>query len=156
MNDTLKTGAFKTLQIIYGALIMGVVAFLAIVLFLKKDDLHFAVDMDDIFTIVVPLMTLSGIAVTAILNNNFMKMIQPEDALQTKLSKYQTASIIKGALLEGPALIGVVATFLSGNYFFLLFSVALLIVMYMYFPNKERFAQAAQLSFEEKSKLDTL
>ncbi|MCF6279303.1 MAG: hypothetical protein L3J14_03040 [Flavobacteriaceae bacterium] len=154
MSD-MKKAAFKILQIIYGALIMGVVAFLAIVLFLA-DNLHFTVDMDDVFTIIVPLMTLSGIAISVILNNNFLKMIQPEDTLQTKLSKYQTASIIGGALLEGSALIGVVATFISGNYFFLLFSVILLIVMYMYFPNKQRFAQAAQLSFEEKSKLDTL
>ena len=156
MSNKIKTAGFKTLKIIYGALIIGVVAFLAIVLFLKKDNLHFAVDMDDIFTMVVPLMALSGIAVSVILNNGFQKMIQPEDTLQAKLSKYQTASIIRGALLEGPALIGVVATFISGNYFFLLFSVVLLIAMYLFFPNKERFAQAAQLSFEEKSKLDTL
>jgi len=105
---------------------------------------------------VVPLMALSGIVASVILNNNFLKMIQPEDSLQTKLSKYQTVSIIRGALLEGPALIGIVATFLSGNYFFLLFSVVLLMAMYLFFPNKERFVQAAQLSFEEKSKLDTL
>jgi len=155
MSDTLKTGAFKTLQIIYGALIMGVVAFLFVVLYLVND-LHFVVDADDIFTMVVPLMTFSGIVVSMILNKNFLGMIQSEDSLQAKLSKYQTASIIRGALLEGPALIGVIATFISGNYFFLLFSVLLLVVMYLFFPNKERFVQAAQLSFEEKSKLDTL
>lgn len=83
-------------------------------------------------------------------------MLKPDDTLQTKLSKYQTTSIIGGALLEGPAFIGVVATFISGNYFFLLFSVILVIVMYFYFPSKQKFAQIAQLSFEEKSKLDTL
>lgn len=155
MSDTLKTGAFKTLQIIYGALIIGVVVFLFVVLYLVKN-LHFTVDTDDVFTMLVPLMTFSGIVVSMILNKNFLGMILPEDSLQAKLSKYQTASIIRGALLEGPALIGVVATFMSGNYFFLLFSVVLIRVMYFYFPTKQKFTQAAQLSFEEKSKLDTL
>lgn len=71
MSETIKSTGFKILKIIYGALIFGVVAFFGIVLLLKKDDLHFKVDVDDVFTMIVPLMTLSGIVVSVLLNNNF-------------------------------------------------------------------------------------
>ncbi len=155
MSETLNKGVFKTLQIIYSAFMFGIIVFLLVVLY-QVNKLYFLINMDDIFTIIVPLMTLSGIVVSFILNNNFKKMLLPEDTLQVKLTKFQSASIIKGALLEGPALIAIVATFVSGNYFFLLFSIVLLLVMYLQFPSKQKFAQLAQLSFEEKSKLDTL
>lgn len=155
MSKTIKKNAFKTLKIIYGALILGVVFFLIAVLFTTKN-LHFAIDTADSFTMIVPIMTLSGIAISILLKNNFLKMVALEDTVQSKLTKYQTASIIKGAMLEGPAFIGIVATSVTSNYFFILFAVIAVLVMLLLFPSKQNFIEVAQLSFEEKSKLDTL
>lgn len=152
--ESTKQAKFNSLQIIYGAFIIAVTTFLAVVLYLSES-LYFEINTDDVYIFVVPLLSVVSIFSNTYLFNNSLKVITPNDDLQTKFSKYQAANIVRCGVLEAPALLGIVATHNSGNYLFLIFSGVMTLVMLFYFPTKDKFINTVQLSFEEKSKLDT-
>ena len=156
MNESNNpTNPFKIVQIIYGSFMFGVLAFLLFTYF-SIDNPVYLLDMDDIFTFIVPLLALSGVFISPILFASMIRKIEPADILQTKIAKYQSATIVKGAMLEAPALLAVVATFLSNNITFLLIAALLLIIMYLRFPSPKKFESEVVLSMEEKSKINKL
>lgn len=154
-NNTQQNASFKTIQIIYGALIFGIVVF-TIVVFTMVEIPNYIIDLKDIYTIVVPITAVGGVFLSNFLYQNFINKISASDLLSSKLAQYQTATLIKGACLEAPALLAVVATFLSNNIVFLFIAMLLVAVMYLKFPKKEKFAAEVKLSFEEKSEFDKL
>ena len=116
---------FKTIQIIYGAFIMGVVAFSFYTLN-DISNINILIDTNDVFMLIIPTLSAFSLVLNTFLFKNSLKAINQEDSLQTKMTKYQSAIIIRGAVLEAPALLGVIATSKSGNYFFMLFSMRLM------------------------------
>ncbi|MET2985228.1 hypothetical protein [Aureibaculum conchae] len=154
-NNTNQQGIFKTIQIIYGALILGITVF-TIVVFVMVENPNYALNFEDIFTIIVPIAAVGGVFLSNFLYQSFTNKISPNDSLNSKLTQYQTATLAKGACLEGPALLAVVATYLTNNITFLLIAMLLIVVMYLKFPKKEKFKEEVKLTFEEKSELDRL
>ena len=154
-NNTQQHGIFKTIQIIYGALIAGIAVF-TIVVFTMVENPNYTLDLEDIFTIVVPIAAIGGVFLSNFLYQSFINKISPSDSLSSKLTQYQTATLVKGACLEGPALLAVVATYITNNITFLLISLLLIVIMYLKFPKKEKFKEEVKLTFEEKSELDRL
>lgn len=154
-NTTDQKGIFKTIQIIYGALIGGIAVF-TIVVFTLIDNPTYEIDSNDIFTIVVPLFAIGGVFLSNFLYQSFINKIPRTASLNSKLVQYQTATLIKGACLEAPALLAVVATFLSGNIIFLGIALLLVVFMYLKFPKREKFKEEVKLSFEEKSEFDRM
>lgn len=143
---------FKTMQIIYGALIMGTLVF-SVVVYVTSDNLHFAFDGESMYGMLVPVLAIISLVANTMIFKSTLNSINPQDALGAKITKYQTANIIRGALLEGPALIGAAVTLNTGNYYFLVFSLFMIAAMIFAFPSKQKFVETVQLSFEEKSKL---
>jgi len=146
---------FRTMQIIYGSFMLGILAF-SLFAYFSMDNLVYEIDMDDVFTFIVPFLALSGVFISPILYKSTIRKIQSTDTLQTKIATYQSATIIKGAMLEAPALLAVVAAFLANNGVFLIIVALLLIIMYLRFPSQEKFENEVDLSMEEKSKIDKL
>lgn len=154
-NSTQQNTNFKAIQIIYGALMVGIMVF-TIVVFTLVDNPSYTINVRDIFTVVVPIAAVCGVFLSNYLYQSAINKISSKDALSSKLNQYQTATIIKGACLEAPALLAVVSTFLSGNITFLFIAMLLVILMYIKFPKKENFKEEVKLSFEEKSEFDRL
>ncbi|MDY7393637.1 hypothetical protein UMM65_00135 [Aureibaculum sp. 2210JD6-5] len=154
-NNTQQNSVFKTIQLIYGALIAGIAVF-TIVVFTLVENMTYSLDVNDIFTIVVPITAVGGVLLSNFLYKSFINKISSNDSLSLKLAQYQTATLIKGACLEGSALLAVVATFLTNNITFLLVSLLLIVIMYLKFPKKEKFKEEVKLTFEEKSEFDRL
>ena len=154
-NRAQQNGIFKTLQIIYGALIAGIVVF-SVVAFILIDTPVYDIDITNIFTIVVPIMAVGSIFFSDSVYQSMVKRISPNNTLNSKLAQYQTATIVKGAWLEAPAFIAIVAAFQSNNIIFLFVSVLMAVIMYLKFPKKEIFKQEVKLSFEEKTEFDRL
>ncbi len=152
MESNSYSAQFKTMQIIYGALIIGVLVF-SVVVYLKSDNLHFIFDGESMYGILVPMVAIISLVVNTMIFKSTLNSINPQDALGLKITKYQTANIIRGAILEAPALIGIVVTLNTGNYYFLVFSLFMIAAMIFAFPSKQKFIETMQLSFEEKSKL---
>jgi hypothetical protein len=116
----------KTFSIIHLALVMGVSLF-GIVVYILTENQKFSIDYSgDVMFFAVPLMAIAGIVLGNFLYGTTIKGLASKDTLMGKLSGIQTASIIKYALLEGPALFGIVAFMNEGNQYFLGISIFLI------------------------------
>ena len=128
----------RTITIIHLALVAGVIMF-AIVTFSitlnQKLDLSYS---GDPMFFIVPIMAIAGILVGNYLYGNNIKALASKNTLQEKLAGFQTASIIKYALLEGSALLGIVAFLNEGNLYFLIISILLLLWLIMQRPTRDK------------------
>lgn len=154
-NTANKNSTFKTIQFIYLSFMFAVVSFSVVAYFLIENQI-FTIDNSDIFTIVVPIVAISSIFLSNWLYQKTVCKSTKTDDLRSKLATYQTATIIKGAILESAALLATVATFVSGNVAFLIVTFIVVIIMYVKFPKKEKFKEEVKLSFEEKSEFDKM
>lgn len=152
-QSTSKSHTFKILQIIYTAFIFGVLALSVFIYFSLKNAIY-QVNTDDIFTIVIPIIALSGIFMSTFVYKTMLSKIDTSDTLQAKITKYQTANIVKGALLEGPALLASVVVMLTNNLFFFVFTATMVLIMYLRFPTKVKFESEVPLTLEDKSELN--
>ena len=147
--------SFKTIQIIYGALIFGVLA-MSVLIYSMLEDPIYKVDMSDKFFIIVPILTVIGIFLSSYLYRLNIDKIESRDSLPSKLTKYQSANIIKGAVLEASALFASVASLLTNNLLYLVFTLVLLVVMYLKLPTLLKFENEVVLDMKEKSELKML
>lgn len=152
MENNSYAAQFKSLQFIYGALIIGVLVFSTVVYF-YAENLHFAFDGNSMYGMLVPMLAIVALITSPMLFKGTLNSINPQDELSTKITKYQSANIIRGAILEVPALLGAAITLSTGNYYFLVFSLLMIVAMIFAFPSKQKFMETVQLSFGEKSKL---
>jgi hypothetical protein len=141
---------FNSIKIIHIALIMGVLAFLMFVLF-TTNNLTFKSYDGSIYALVVPFVFIIGITVGAFIYKRSIS----GDTLTSKLQKYQSASIIRAAFLEVPALLAAAITMITANQYYLIYTILSVLMMVFYLPSKSKFANDLDLSLEEKSQLDT-
>ncbi len=144
----MKVGVFlKTINTIFLALLMGQVAvFYFIKGFNYKELLAF--NFQDINTLHLGI-TFGAIVLAYILYNANLKKIQTDEGLRAKFTKYQTAMLIKLAILEFA-------------FFFLLFVeetnalylIVLLIVFIFQRPTKHKIAGDLKLNTDEEAILN--
>ena len=128
----------RTTSIIHFALLAGVLMF-GIVMYsiTENQKLELSYKGDPMFFI-VPIMAIAGIFVGNYLYGNNIKGLTSKNTLREKLAGFQTASIIKYALLEGPALLGLVAFMNEGNQYFLIISILLLGWLILQRPTRDK------------------
>ena len=147
--------AFKTLTIIYFALLAGQLMFAAVVLSLLKKVFFSVQYSGDPLLYIVPVMAIGGIMAGDFLFKQQIEIARKRDTLSSKLTVYQTAIIIRCALLEGASLFGIVATLLSGNLFFLMVSAFIILYFLSFRPTKDKLKNLLQLTYEEELELGT-
>ena len=153
--DNSTTANFKIIQIIYGSLIMGVLAFLLFTVFAVTTSI-FEYNDGSIFVFLVPLFFVLGGFLSGFLYNKSISEIVNTDSLFQKLTKYQLANIMRGAPLEGAGLMAVVAFSSTSNYYYLIFAVLSVALMLLNFPSKNKFENLVELSLDEKARLDKM
>ena len=152
-------GFLKTISIIHlgllaGPLIFGIYTYSTI----KETKLDYS-DTNDIFLFLVPLFAISGILVGNILFKEQIEKLKNNNSLREKLSGFQTASIIKYALLEGPALIGIVGFNDNGNLLYLIISGILILYFISQRPTNDiietslNFTNEQQNQFNQKEQI---
>ena len=128
-NENLTPNSFmKNLTIIYIALLAGMVMFGLVIVFLTDVWESTLPSTDDPFLYAVPVLTFLGVVLGRVIHKKFMDKLQKTESLKDKLIGYQTACIIKYALVEMPFLVGVVGALLTNNIYYLMISGTL--VMY--------------------------
>ncbi|MEH6764949.1 MAG: hypothetical protein V7655_10655 [Aequorivita antarctica] len=105
----------------------------------------------DIMFFVVPLMALAGILAGNYLYGNIINGLVSKNTLKEKLSGFQTASVVRYALLEGPALLGIVAFMSDGNQYFLIISLLLLGWLIFQRPTRDKVERDLMLEGTLKS-----
>ena len=135
---------------IYYSLVTGLLLFFIIVIVLIQDkDPSAGKDIDNIFTMVVPVFGLMMMFISRMIYNQMISKLDASSSLIHKLSGYRTAKIIAWALIESACLLALVATMLTSNYLY----VAVFIFLFGYFflmkPSKESLVRDMRLNSAE-------
>ena len=102
---------------IHYAYCFATLAFGTVAMFITNDtSLSFNGPSDDFFLYLVPFIAIGGTLVGHFIFNTNLKEVQQKPSLQEKLSGYQSARLIRLALIEGPSLFAIyqVKTFQCG------------------------------------------
>lgn len=146
---------FKTMALIHAALCMGLLIFTIIAYFLNQS-FEAVMDTSDVFIYLVPIVSVSGYFLSQFIFQKQLQAIDSNDTLANKLSKYNTASLIKYVLIEGPAFIALAGYFMNGNAMYLVIAFALILYLYTQRPKVHKIIQELPLSYEEKKEFDIL
>ncbi|MBQ4915234.1 hypothetical protein J8L85_12340 [Maribacter sp. MMG018] len=139
----------KTLSFIHLSLVIGLLAVTGIILFQGKG---FSADTngDDIFLYIVPIISIIGYFGGQFLFNRSISKINREQSMKEKLTTYTSASLVKYACIEGPAIICLVAYYSTGNALPLTIAFCLMAFLIVQRPSKHRIIGQLPLTPEEK------
>ncbi|MES2279170.1 MAG: hypothetical protein V4592_24270 [Bacteroidota bacterium] len=156
-NNTSPTPgmAFKVLTIIHLALMLGQVLFGVVVFFQTRSVRVNIEKIDDVYIYIVPFMAISCFIASNFMYKQQLGIAAGKPTLQEKMTGYQTALIVRYALLEGASLFGIVVYLLTGNLLFLLISGAIVIYFLLIRPTRDRVEADLNLTYEEKIDLDS-
>lgn len=141
---------FKSIQIIFFALLSGQIIFLFISVFLVQSG-NVSPNEDLFFILfIIDLMIISpAIVVGPMLYRSFMSRVKPEMSLAEKFILYKQGTIIKLALVEAPTIFSIVGFLLTGSYVFLFLAIGIIILFVMHKPSLEKFSEDFQVPLSE-------
>jgi len=144
---------FKTTRIIHLALLAGQVLFAAVVFFLTRST-AISTDTNNPLFVVAPLLAMAAVVASIFLYKQQLALATQQQTLNSKLAQYQTALIIRWALLESASLFNIVCYFVTGNFALLL--IAFLIIAYFISirPTINSAENDLNLTYEEKLDLE--
>jgi hypothetical protein len=146
----MKVGvAFKTMKMIFFALLAGQIA---ATVFTQS----FEVDTNINFEAIPKLyfiITILAIVTGAFLFKNALKPALANDSLKAKINIYQTAMLIRAAILEG-AVFFLLFGFPENNNIHLVFIAILLAYFATLYPSKTRVSRELQLDFQAQQLLE--
>lgn len=141
----------KTITVIHLALIMGLLLFSGVSYTLVETNFLSFDFENDIFSLIVPAFAIGGAFASNFIANKKISELSAIESLKDKLIGYQTASIIRFALLEGPALLGIVIYLQTGNLFYLLIAGTVIAYFVTVRPTKDKIEMDLNFSFEQKA-----
>ncbi len=152
-QSQLTTGEYlKALKVIHIGLTAGVVLFLIIAVVLQftvfEPELK---ELEMILLGVTAVAAISGIFAGSIIFRKRLEQLIELKNLDEKLTGYQSALIVKLALIEGPAFFTVVAYLLTANILFPAIAVLLVFVMVLSAPRKDKLITDLNFSTKETS-----
>jgi len=125
------TEKIKTLQIIHLAICAGIIVAYFMIGNLSLDSLKIqSIDASEIVFVAIPILAF---VLSNFLFKSQLKQANPKQKLEENLPVYQTASIIRWAILEGAAFI---ILFLSQK--FLLFGIIIILYLAFLRPTEDR------------------
>ncbi len=144
------TEQFKSIQIIFFALLAGQLIFLFISVFLiQSGNISTNEDLFLILFIIDLMIVTPAIVVGPMIYRSFMSRVIPEMSLTDKINLYKQGTIIKLALVEAPTIFSIVGFLLTGSFVFLFLAIGIIILFFMHRPSVEKFCEDFQLSFSE-------
>lgn len=125
----------KTISILHIALVAG--PLLLGTFFYLQTDVS-TTSEDDMMIYIFPLLGVAGIFVGQFLFKQLTSKLKKDATLSSKLATYQTASLVRWALVEGPALLNFVWFGNTSNSLFLAIGATLLIYLFLLRPTKTK------------------
>jgi len=141
---------FRTLRIIFIALVLGQLLFLGVVLYLRGSGYEAeSPEMVVSFRYVVLILGTVVIAASHFFYRLQLTRGRAESDLSARLGAYYTATIVRSAMHEGVTLLSLVAVLVTGEPFFIWCAVVVILLLLAMFPSRERAIAALGLSPEE-------
>ena len=138
----------RTLQIIVFAFCIGPVILTIVAFFINHPEIHFnMVNIEEPLLLIAPIIALISSIGSRIIFNSIINSIKNnfELLIADKFLKYQTALIVRVALLEGAALFNIVVFLITGNTFTLYFALLCILGIWFRRPTKEKVSEDLNL-----------
>lgn len=134
----------KSLQIIYGALVIGVALFIVVTVYLNMIEgglgTEFENDIKNILLIAGTIIGFCAVAAGMYIFNMRMKGIEDLDT-GDKIIKYRSSMIFRAAAIEGAAFIFIVFYLITASNIILAEAIIVFAVLAYFFPSKERLSK---------------
>jgi len=145
---------YNSIKILPSAIIAGLCLITCVIVFLKKGEIQ-EDTFGDFVVIGIALLAATCIVLSSYL---FRKKVNESvgKPIIDKLVLYRQATIIRFALLDGPALFSIVFFLLTGNFLYLVITGAMALFMILNRPNDDMIAEHLMLTEEDKSTLDKM
>lgn len=144
----------QTLTIIYMALLSGLLFFIAIVFFQFDGGMTPTFDTSDTLLLIYPVIAIGAIVVSQMIFKKLLVTAQNKPDLKSKLGSYQTASIIKFAMIEGPAFLGIVFSMTTGNTAFIAIAIVLVIFLILQKPSRAKVESDLNLRGDDRNQFN--
>ena len=147
---------FRTVQVIYYALVAGQVIFGIVALYLNQNSKFYydTKGVGNTILYIVALFVFGGSAVSNLVFRNMISAIKSRGTLTEKMTAYRSALIAKYSLLEGTSLFSIVAYYLTGNLLFLALSGLIIIVFLTIKPTTDRAAKELELNLNDEQAIN--
>lgn len=148
---------FKTVNILFLALVAGQVVFALVLFFLNQTQVKVAFITPEIHQTlmwIAPALAVAGIVLGWLVFNTKLKSLQNMNSLTEKLKGYQSAMIIRFAFMEGPSLVALVFFYITGDYIFLGVSAFIILAFLFNRPSKSLIIRHLQLHDDERLLLE--
>jgi len=152
-NNTTFGQFYKTIILIYTAIIIGLVFFMGTVYAINKDS-YFALDWQDNKHILGLVAGLFVIVIPKIVFNNSLKTYKGKKSIHKKLAGYLTSFIVYIAIIEGVGFFQIVLFLQTHNKLFLILAAISLLFMLLARPNPDKIVSDLDLSNEEQRYID--
>jgi len=137
-------------NVIYYSLVTGLLLFFIVVIILTQDkDPSTGKDVDNIFTIIVPVFGLMMMFLSRIIYNQMLAKFDVNISLLQKLANYRTAKIVSWAMIEGACFFALVVTMLTSNYLYTVVFIFLVGYFILMRPSRESLVRDMRLNSDE-------
>ena len=145
--------AFRALKLIYYALNTGLMLFFFVGIFLNDRTIPEFKDGVDILTL-VNILLLGMIPVGNMISGRKLAAIEAGDPFARKFEQFQSAMIIRWAMIEGVALFSIVGLIVLQDGKQLVIFVICILILSMNTVSKEKVIKLAKLNAEEARSLE--
>lgn len=144
----------KTLTYLYLAFLISLIWFSTVAyIIISNHTLDFE-NLDILFLTVALSLCLFGIVGGEFIKKNVLNSAKTKHSLYEKLSVYQSATLIRYATIEVPALFTIVSYFLTEQFIFLIITMLLILYFFSLKPNKTKIAKELNLNRELQMEFD--
>ncbi len=146
---------FTSLKIIHFALTAGIAFFMLIAISLQFTGFEPELkELEEILLAITVAGAVAGVFTGNLLFTKKLEQLVELKCLKEKLIGYQSALILKYAMVEGPAFFTIVAYLLTANILFPLITVLLVFTMVLFAPRKDKLISDLNLSRRETEMLN--
>jgi len=145
---------FKELRVLHTALLIGQVAIAATLYYIVHGEkLTWGFEAGDVYSYIVLGVMIFGLLASSFIYKKLLGKAKRMTHLEDKLGAYWGASIAKWALLEGPALIGIILFYLTSNLTFLLMAGVMIAYLATTGTSIEKAIEDLSLNREEQGRI---
>lgn len=151
-QNATPASSLKGINVIFFGLLFGLVSMGSIIYVINPTE-NFDFNFKNPLLIIMMVVMIAGVFASGFLYNTLKSKIETKDSLQDKIAKIQQALIIKFALIEGPALLGIILFLVESNLAFLMLSVLMILYFVTLKPSKNKLADDMNLTSQERREI---
>lgn len=153
-----QKGYFRQLRVLHAALLLGLVIFTGVIFFIQHrqgSPLAGDLKMERTLQVIAVLLSVGCLMLGyRRYNAALVELKKSFGTLEERTAGYRAASIQWWAMLEGPALFGLIGYFLAGNFAFLFLSLFHMAILAMSIPRKDIIVLLLNLRADEVAQLE--